>query len=80
MVSLVDRREDRCMSNGVWVEVVKLNPIVMRERWHKAARRHPKPMLVEWYEANDVARGWSQLLLIPKHKPFGARSEGGGVE
>jgi hypothetical protein len=46
-VSLADRHEDRRLSNGVRVEAVKLNPVVIRERSHKVARRHPEPTLAE---------------------------------
>jgi hypothetical protein len=70
-VPLVDRYEDRRLSDGVRVEVMKLHPVVVRERSHKAARHHPEPMLVEWHEAKDVDRGRGQLLVIPRHKPFG---------
>jgi hypothetical protein len=59
---------------------MKLHPIVVRERPHEAARRHPKPPLMEGYKADDVARGRGWLLLIPRGKLLGVCSEGAGVE
>jgi hypothetical protein len=68
------------LSNGLWVEVVELNPIVMRERTYKAAHRHPEPTLVECNEAKNVAHGRSRLLLIPRNEPFGGHYKVQGAE
>jgi hypothetical protein len=42
-VLLADGDEVGRLSDGVGVEVVKLHPIVMRERPHEATRRHSGP-------------------------------------
>jgi hypothetical protein len=44
---LANRHENRRLHDGVGVEVMQLHPVVVRERPHEAARRHPKPPLME---------------------------------
>jgi hypothetical protein len=60
-----NRHENGRLRDGVGVEVVKLHPIVMRERPHEAARRHPKPPLMKRGEPDHVPRRWSWVGLAP---------------
>jgi hypothetical protein len=71
-VPLADRRIDRRLRDGVGIEVMQLHPVVVRERPHEAARRHPEPTLVERDEADHIARGQGRLILILGRNPFGA--------
>jgi hypothetical protein len=59
---------------------MQLHPIVMRERPHEAARRHPKPPLMEGGETDHVPRRWSRVGLAPgghplRLRPIGERTE-----
>jgi hypothetical protein len=64
---LTNRHENRRLHDGVWVEVVEFNPIVVRKGSHEVARRYPKPALVERREADNVALHRIRFLLIPGH-------------
>jgi hypothetical protein len=67
---LANRHENSRQRDGVGVEVVKLHPVVMRERPHEAARRHPKPLLMEGGETDHVSRRWSRFGLAPGGQPL----------
>jgi hypothetical protein len=58
------------LHDRVGVEVVKLHPIVVRERPHEAACRHPKPPLVKRGEADHVPRRRSRVGLAPGGQPL----------
>jgi hypothetical protein len=62
---LANRRENVRLRDGVGVEVMQLHPVVVRERPHEAARRHPKPPLMEGGETDHVPRRRSQVGLAP---------------
>jgi hypothetical protein len=79
-IPFADGGKDGRLGDGVWVEVVKLHPIVMRERRHKADRRHPKPPLVERGEAHHVARRWRRFLFVARREPLELRPMGAGVK
>jgi hypothetical protein len=46
-VPLANRHKNHRLHDGVRVEVVKFKPIVVQDHLHEAARRHPKPLLME---------------------------------
>jgi hypothetical protein len=75
---LTNRHENGRLRDGVGVEVVKLHPIVVRERPHEAARRHPKPPLMKRGEADHVPRGGvgSASLLGANHSGCGPPERG----
>ena len=49
---------------------MNLHPVVVRERPHEAARRHPKPPLMKRGEADHVPRRRSQVDLAPEGQPL----------
>jgi hypothetical protein len=59
---------------------VKLHPVVMRERPHKAARRHPKPSLMKRGEADHVPRQRSRVGLAPGGQPLRLQPAGERTE
>jgi hypothetical protein len=65
---LANRREDGHLGYGVGVEVMHLYPIVVRERPHEAACRHPEPPLMEGGEADHVAHKRGRFLLVPRRE------------
>jgi hypothetical protein len=77
--TLTNRREDGRLRNGVWVEVVQLQPVVVQERPHKAARWHSEPLLMESDEANHVPRRRGRDGLARGH-PLRLRPTGEGTE
>jgi hypothetical protein len=77
---LTNRHENGCLHDGVGVEVVKLHPVVVRERPHEAARRHPKPPLMKRGEADHVPRRRSQVGLAPGGQPLRLRPAGERTE
>jgi hypothetical protein len=79
-VSLVERHIDWRLGYGIGVEVVQLHPIVVRKRPHETARRHFEPPLMEGDEANHIACGRGQLLLVPRGKPLRVRPEEAGAK
>lgn len=79
-VPLADRRKDHHLCDGVGVGVVQLHLVVVRERSHEVARRHPEPVLVERDEADNITRGRGRLILIPRCNPFGAWTDGAGAK
>jgi hypothetical protein len=66
--------------DGVRVEVVKLHPVVVRERPHEAAHRHPKPSLMKRGEADHVPRRRSRVGLAPGGQPLRLRPAGERTE
>ena len=48
--------ENCCLRDRVGIEVMKLDPIVIRKSPHKPTRRDPKPLVVKCEEAHHVAR------------------------
>ena len=77
---LANRRENGHLRDGVGVEVVKLHPIVVRERPHEAARRHPKAPLMKRGEADHVPRRRSRVGLAPGGQPLRLRPAGERTE
>jgi hypothetical protein len=77
---LANRHENSRLCDGVGVEVVKLHPVVMRERPHEAVRRHPKPPLMEGGETDYVPRRWSRVGLAPRGQPLRLRPTGERTE
>jgi hypothetical protein len=67
---LANHHENSRLRDGVGVEVVKLHPVVMRERPHEAARRHRKPPLMEGGETDHVSRRRSRFGLAPGGQPL----------
>jgi hypothetical protein len=67
---LADHHENGRMRDGVGVEVVKLHPVVMWERPHEAAHRHPKPPLMKRGEPDHVPPRRSQVGLAPGGQPL----------
>jgi hypothetical protein len=51
---LANRRKNGRLRYGVGIEIMQLHPVVMRERPHEAARRHPKPPLMERGETDHI--------------------------
>jgi hypothetical protein len=78
--TLANRHENGHLRDGVGVEVVKLHPIVMRERPHEAAHRHPKPPLMKGGEADHVPRWQSRVGLATGGQPLGLRLAGERTE
>jgi hypothetical protein len=70
---LANRHKNGRLRDGVGVEVVKLHPVVVRERPHEAARRHPKPPLMKRGEADHVPRRRSRVGLAPGGQPLRLR-------
>jgi hypothetical protein len=70
---LANCHENGRLRDGVGVEVVKLHPIVMRERPHEAAHRHPKPPLMKRGEADHIPRRRSRVGLAPGGQPLRLR-------
>jgi hypothetical protein len=70
---LANRRENGRLRNGVGVEVMQLHSVVVRERPHEAARRHPKPPLMEGGETDHVPRRRSRVGLAPRGQPLRLR-------
>jgi hypothetical protein len=77
---LIDGGEDGCLGDGVGVEVVKLQPVVVQERPHEAARRHSNPPLMEQGEADHISRGRGRLLLVSRRNPLRLRPMEMGAE
>jgi hypothetical protein len=77
---LANRHENSRLRDGVGVEVMKLHPVVMRERLHEAARRHPKPPLMEGGETDHVSRRWSWFGLAPGGQPLRLQPAGERTE
>jgi hypothetical protein len=77
---LANRHENGRLRDGVGVEVVKLHPVVMRERPHEVARRHPKPPLMKGGEADHVPRRRSRVGLAPGGQPLRLRPAGERTE
>jgi hypothetical protein len=73
---LANRRENGRLRYGVGVEVMQLHPILMWERPHEAARRHPKPPLMERGETDHVPRRRSRVGLAPGGRPLRLRPAG----
>ena len=60
---------------------MKLDPIMMEERPHEAARRRPKPMAVELDEGDDVALQQAWLSVLHRwHDPLRPRQGSEGVK
>jgi hypothetical protein len=59
---------------------VKLHPVVVRERPHEAARRHPKPPLMKRGEANHIPQRRSRVGLAPRGQPLRLRPAGERTE
>jgi hypothetical protein len=62
---LANRHENSHLHDGVGVEVVKLHPVVMRERPHEAVRRHPKPQLMEGVKLTTYPGGGVESASLP---------------
>jgi hypothetical protein len=77
---LANRHENSRLRDGVGVEVVKLHPVVMRERPHEAARRHPKPPLMKGGETDHVPRRRSRFDLAPGGQPLSLQPVGERTE
>jgi hypothetical protein len=77
---LANRHENGRLHDGVRVEVVKLHPVVVRERPHEAAHRHPKPSLMKRGEADHVPRRRSRVGLAPGGQPLRLRPAGERTE
>jgi hypothetical protein len=77
---LANRRENGRLRYGVGVEVMQLHPVVMRERPHEAARRHPKPPLMERGETDHVPQRRSRVGLAPGGHPLRLRPAGERTE
>jgi hypothetical protein len=73
---LANRRENGRLRYGVGVEIMQLHPVVMRERPHEAARRHPKHPLMERDETDHVPRRQSRVGLAPGGHPLRLRPAG----
>jgi hypothetical protein len=70
---LANHRENGRLHDGVGVEVVKLHPIVVRERPHEAARWHPRPTLMKRGEADHIPWWRSRVGLAPWGQPLRLR-------
>jgi hypothetical protein len=77
---LANRCENGRLRDGVGVEVVKLHPVVVRERPHEAARRHPKPPLMKRGEADHIPRRRSRVGLASEGQPLRLRPAGERTE
>jgi hypothetical protein len=77
---LANCHENGRLRDGVGVEVVKLHPVVVRERPHEAAGRHPKPPLMKRGEADHVPRRRSRVGLAPGGQPLRLRLAGERTE
>jgi hypothetical protein len=77
---LTNRHENSRLRDGVGVEVMQLHPVVMRERPHEAAHRHPKPPLMEGGETDHVPPRRSRVGLAPRGQPLRLRPAGEGTE
>jgi hypothetical protein len=62
---LANRRENCRLRDGVGVEVIQLHPVVVRERPHEAARRHPKPLLMEGVKLTTYPGGGIGSASLP---------------
>jgi hypothetical protein len=74
--TLANRRENGRLRYLVGVEIMQLHPIVMRERPHEAARRRPKPPLMERGETDHIPRRRSRVGLAPGGHPLRVRPTG----
>ena len=79
-IPLADGDEDGCLRNGVGVEVVELHIVVVWERPHEPVRRQVEAVLVEGYEAHNVAVMWPQLRLTRRSNPLQPVGVGDWVE
>jgi hypothetical protein len=77
---LANRRENGRLRDGVGVEVMQLHPVVVRERPHETARRHPEPPLMEGGETDNVPRRRSRVCLAPGGQPLSLRPAGERTE
>jgi hypothetical protein len=77
---LTNRHDNSHLRDGLGVEVMQLHPIVVRERPHEVARRHPKPPLMEGGETDHVPRRRSRVGLAPGGQPLRLRPDGEGTE
>jgi hypothetical protein len=77
---LTNHHENSRLHDGVGVEVMQLHPVVVRERQHEAARRHPKPPLMERGETDHVPRRRSRVGLAPEGQPLRLRPVGERME
>ena len=71
---------DGHLQDGVRVEVVQLNPIVVQQGPHEAARRNSEAPFMERGEADNVAHGWIRHLLVVRRDPLRLRARGSGPE
>jgi hypothetical protein len=67
---LAGGEEDGRLRNGVGVEVVQLHPVVVWQGLHEAACQNPEAPFMERGEADDVARGRIQHLLVVRRDPL----------
>jgi hypothetical protein len=70
---LTNHHKNSRLLDGVGVEVMQLHPVVVRERPHEVARRHPKPPLLEGGETDHVPRRRSRVDLAPGGQPLRLR-------
>jgi hypothetical protein len=77
---LTNRHENGRLRNGIGVEVMQLHPVVVRERPHEAAHRHPKPPLMEGGETDHVPLRRSRVSLAPGGQPLRLRPAGERTE
>jgi hypothetical protein len=56
-IALTQGDENRNLQNQVGIEIVHLNPIMVKKITEEVARRRPEPPLMEVCEANDVTGG-----------------------
>jgi hypothetical protein len=77
---LANHHENGRLRDEVGVEVVKLHPVVRRERPHEVACQHPKPPLMKRGEADHVPRRRSQVGLAPGGQPLRLRPAGERME
>jgi hypothetical protein len=77
---LTNRHKNSRLHDGIGVEVMQLHPVVMREHPHEAARRHPKPPLMEGGETDHVPQRCSRVGLVPRSHPLRLQPAGERTE
>jgi hypothetical protein len=69
-IALTQGDENRNLQNRVGIEILHLNPIMMKEPTKEVARRHPEPPLMEVREADDITDERVWLVFVARDNPF----------
>jgi hypothetical protein len=72
-IALTQGDKNHNLQNQARIEILHLNPIMVKNPTEEVARRHPEPQLVEVHEADDVTSRRVRLVFIARDNPLRLR-------